>query len=154
MGRRARKSEALDTELADLPPELRWREWMGRVEAVIFASSEPVGREVLSRLVGRACSVDLLIDDIRSELRDRPVAGVARSYNLDASQLYAWRRKALSSGMVAPLTKGASKPATFTRFEAVGSDTVEIVIGDAVVRAGGDVDPDHLAKVLRAVRKA
>ena len=41
-----------------------------------------------------------------------------------------------------------------TRFEAVGSDTVEIVIGDAVVRAGGDVDPDHLAKVLRAVRKA
>lgn len=84
----------------------------------------------------------------------RNVSAVARSEGLDPSQLYAWRRKALSSGMVAPLTKGASKPATFTRFEAVGSDTVEIVIGDAVVRAGGDVDPDHLAKVLRAVRKA
>jgi transposase len=82
------------------------------------------------------------------------VSAVARSEGLDPSQLYAWRRKALSSGMVAPLTAGASKPAKFTRFEAVGSDTVEIVIGDAVVRAGGDVDPDHLAKVLRAVRKA
>lgn len=30
----------LDRELEDLPPELRWREWMLRVEAVIFASSD------------------------------------------------------------------------------------------------------------------
>lgn len=72
MGRRPRSSEGLDTELADLPPELRWREWMGRVEAVIFASAEPVTREMLTRLVGRDCSIDLLIDDIRDELRDRP----------------------------------------------------------------------------------
>ncbi|TIO92709.1 MAG: segregation and condensation protein B, partial [Mesorhizobium sp.] len=41
----------LDTELDHLPAELRWREWMGRVEAVIFAASEPVSREVLSRVV-------------------------------------------------------------------------------------------------------
>jgi len=72
MGRRARKSEDLDTELADLPAELRWREWMGRVEAVIFASPEPVTRETLSRVVGRECNVDLIIDDIRDELRGRP----------------------------------------------------------------------------------
>ncbi|WP_342587114.1 MULTISPECIES: hypothetical protein [Mesorhizobium] len=31
----------LDTELNHLPPELRWREGIGRVEAVIFAASEP-----------------------------------------------------------------------------------------------------------------
>lgn len=62
----------LDTELADLPPELRWREWMQRVEAVIFASAIPVPRETLARVVGRNCSVDLLIDDLREELRDRP----------------------------------------------------------------------------------
>ncbi|WP_287068114.1 hypothetical protein [Mesorhizobium sp.] len=31
---------------------------------------------------------------------------------------------------------------------------VEIVIGDAVVRAGGDVDPGRLARIIRAVRKA
>jgi hypothetical protein len=34
--------ELLDRELDHLPPELRWREWMGRVEAVIFAAAEPV----------------------------------------------------------------------------------------------------------------
>lgn len=52
-----------DRELEDLPPELRWREWMQRVEAVIFASAEPVGRETLARVVGKDCSIDLLIDD-------------------------------------------------------------------------------------------
>lgn len=31
-------------QLEDLPAELRWREWMMRVEAVIFASAEPVTR--------------------------------------------------------------------------------------------------------------
>lgn len=72
MGRPPRPTEGLDTELVDLPPELRWREWMGRVEAMIFASSEPVAREMLTRLIGRDCSLDLLIDDIRDELRDRP----------------------------------------------------------------------------------
>ncbi|MGO7042171.1 SMC-Scp complex subunit ScpB [Rhizobium acaciae] len=72
MGRRPRPREEFDAELADLPAELRWREWMGRVEALIFASAEPVARETLAGLVGRDCSIDLLIDDIREELRDRP----------------------------------------------------------------------------------
>ena len=72
MGRRARSSEGLDTELADLPPEIRWREWMGRVEAVIFASPEPVAREVLAKVVGRDCNINRIIDDIRDELRGRP----------------------------------------------------------------------------------
>ncbi len=62
----------LDRELVDLPPELRWREWMLRVEAVIFAAAEPVGRETLARVVGKDCSIDLLIDDLQEELRDRP----------------------------------------------------------------------------------
>ncbi len=67
----------LDRELADLPPALRWREWMLRVEAVIFAAAEPVGREVLARVVGKDCSIDLLIDDLIEELRDRPYGIVA-----------------------------------------------------------------------------
>ncbi|WP_050563168.1 SMC-Scp complex subunit ScpB [Sinorhizobium meliloti] len=66
-----------DRELEDLPPELRWREWMLRAEAVIFASAEPVTRETLARVVGQACSVDLLIDDLREELRTRPYDIVA-----------------------------------------------------------------------------
>ena len=82
------------------------------------------------------------------------VSAIARSEGLDPSQLYAWRRTALSSGTVAPLTQGPSKPGKFTRFEAMDSAVVEIVVGDIVVRTGGDVDPDHLAKILRVVRKA
>ncbi|WP_137114041.1 SMC-Scp complex subunit ScpB [Mesorhizobium sp. GR13] len=62
----------LDRELDHLPPEARWREWMNRVEATIFAASEPVTRDVLARVVGKSCSIDLLIDDIREELRGRP----------------------------------------------------------------------------------
>ncbi|MGO4408267.1 SMC-Scp complex subunit ScpB, partial [Bosea sp. RAF48] len=72
MAKRAQGEEFFDAELADLPPEIRWREWMGRVEAVIFASPEPVGRQALARVVGRDCSIDLLIADIRDELAGRP----------------------------------------------------------------------------------
>jgi len=61
-----------DRELEDLPPDLRWREWMLRVEAVIFASAEPVSRETLARVVGKDCSIDLLIADLREELSSRP----------------------------------------------------------------------------------
>ncbi|MGV0817552.1 SMC-Scp complex subunit ScpB [Martelella sp. AMO21009] len=61
-----------DRELEALPPDLRWREWMLRVEAVIFASAEPVTRETLARVVGKDCSIDLLIDDLQQELASRP----------------------------------------------------------------------------------
>lgn len=67
----------LDRELDHLPPEARWREWMHRVEATIFAASEPVTRETLARIIGKSCSIDLLIDDIREELRGRPYDLVA-----------------------------------------------------------------------------
>ena len=82
------------------------------------------------------------------------VSAIARSNGLDPSQLFAWRRKAKGSGVVAPLVGAPNQPVKFVRFEAVRSDTVEIVIGDVVVRAGGGVEPDRLAEVIRAVRKA
>ena len=62
----------IDRELADLPATLRWREWMLRVEAVIFASAEPVSRDGLASVVGQDCNIDLLIDDIREDLSGRP----------------------------------------------------------------------------------
>jgi chromosome segregation and condensation protein ScpB len=71
-GERRSNDHLFDRELDHLPPEARWREWMHRVEATIFAASEPVGRETLARIVGKSCSIDLLIDDIREELRGRP----------------------------------------------------------------------------------
>jgi chromosome segregation and condensation protein ScpB len=49
----------------------------GRVEAVIFASPKPVGREDLAKVVGEGANLDLLIDDIRAELVDRPYDLVA-----------------------------------------------------------------------------
>ena len=60
-----------DRDLDDLPQELRWREWMGRVEAVLFASASPVGRDDLARVVGNV-SVEMLIEDIQAELTGRP----------------------------------------------------------------------------------
>ena len=61
-----------DRDLDDLPQELRWREWMGRIEAVLFSSASPVGREDLARVVGQGASVEMLIEDIQAELTGRP----------------------------------------------------------------------------------
>jgi hypothetical protein len=73
MGRKRNSDRERDLELADLPPEMRWREWKARVEAVLFATPEPATREVLARVVGRDCALDLLIDDLKQDLlRTRP----------------------------------------------------------------------------------
>lgn len=61
-----------DRELEDLPPDLCWREWMGRIESVLFASAAPVGRDDLARVVGQGASVEMLIEDIQAELTGRP----------------------------------------------------------------------------------
>ncbi|WP_299682057.1 SMC-Scp complex subunit ScpB [uncultured Roseobacter sp.] len=66
------RDDVFDRELDDLPQELRWREWMGRIEAVLFASATPVGRDDLARVVGQGVSVEMLIDDVQAELTSRP----------------------------------------------------------------------------------
>ena len=63
--------QGLDRELEELPQELRWREWIRRIEAVLFASASPVPREDLARIVGQGASVDLLIDDLMADLEGR-----------------------------------------------------------------------------------
>ena len=82
MGRR--EDTELDRELAVLPPEMRWREWMRRIEAVLFASATPVAREDLARVVGQGASVDLLIEDLAVDLEGRPyeVAQVGKAWML------------------------------------------------------------------------
>ena len=67
-----RPEPELDRELPNLPSELRWREWLRRIEAVLFASATPVPREDLARVVGQGASVDLLIGDLAEVLTDRP----------------------------------------------------------------------------------
>ena len=89
--RKLAEDAVFDRELEDLPQELRWREWMGRIEAVLFASASPVGREDLARVVGQGASVDLLIDDLIAELEGRSfeVVKVAGGWMLRTRPAYA-----------------------------------------------------------------
>ena len=86
-----RPEPELDRELADLTPELRWREWMRRIEAVLFASASPVPREDLARIVGRGASVDLLVEDLAADLEGRSfeIAQVAGGWMFRTRTAYA-----------------------------------------------------------------
>lgn len=88
---RDRRETSLDRDLGDLSLDLRWREWMRRIEAVLFASSSPVSREALSRVVGQGASVDLLIEDLGVELAGRSyeIAQVADGWILRTRAAYA-----------------------------------------------------------------
>ena len=81
----------LDREFDDLPAELRWREWMRRIEAVLFASASPVPREDLARVVGQGASVELLIEDLAADLDGRSfeVTKVAGGWMLRTRPAYA-----------------------------------------------------------------
>ncbi|OOY14397.1 SMC-Scp complex subunit ScpB [Thioclava sp. DLFJ4-1] len=87
----ARDRTSLDRELDELPPELRWREWMLRIEAVLFASATPVPREDLARVVGQGASVELLLADLAADLEGRAfeVARVADGWMLRTRPAYA-----------------------------------------------------------------
>jgi segregation and condensation protein B len=63
---------------------------MMRVEAVIFAASQPVTRETLAALIGSDCHLDLLIADIRDELKSRPyeLVDVAGGFQLRTRRGY------------------------------------------------------------------
>jgi segregation and condensation protein B len=86
-----REETGLDRDLANLPPDLRWREWLRRIEAVLFASAAPVQREDLARVVGEGASVDLLIGDLAVDLEGRPyeVAQVGAGWMLRTRAAYA-----------------------------------------------------------------
>ena len=81
----------LDRELVDLAPGLRWQQWMQRIEAVLFASATPVPREHLQRIVGQEASVDLLIEDLASDLEGRAfeIAKVAEGWMFRTRSAYA-----------------------------------------------------------------
>ena len=81
----------LDRELANLPTDLRWKEWTRRIEAVLFASAKPVARDDLARVVGQGASVDLLIEDLAVDLKGRPyqVTKAGAGWMLRARPAYA-----------------------------------------------------------------
>ena len=88
---KVRSEPELDRELSDLTPEQRWREWMRRIEAVLFASAAPVARADLARVVGQRAAVDLLIADLAAELEGRPyeIARVGAGWMLRTRPAYA-----------------------------------------------------------------
>jgi len=100
MGRPKRHTQGFDAALADLPQGARWREWMLRVEAAIFAATEPLPSDALARLVGSSCNLDDLLADLSDELRARPydLVFVAGGYQLRTKPRFADAIRAANAG--------------------------------------------------------
>ena len=130
MAKTAKQSQTLafDPELAELPPEARWREWMNRIEAVLFAAPKPVERPALARIVGRDASIELLIDDIRADLKGRPyeLVSVAGGWQLRTRPAYA---DTISASLALP-----DRHIDFTRTELMV--LVSIAYHQPITRAG------------------
>ena len=147
--RRQRSGDSLDVELADLPPAARWREWMLRVEAAIFASQKPVPREALVRLVGEACRFDDLIADLIHELRGRPydLTLVAGGYALRTKTRFAPAIRAAHPGL------GGDDVAELTRTETFALTAIAylqpVTRGEISRLAGREISRDVIAALKR-----
>jgi segregation and condensation protein B len=141
--------ESLDVELADLPPAARWREWMLRVEAAIFASQKPVARDALVRLVGEACRFDDLIADLVHELRGRPydLSLVAGGYALRTKTRFAPAIRAAHPGL------GRDDVAQLTRTETFALTAIAylqpVTRGEISKLAGREISRDVIAALKR-----
>ncbi|WP_411907104.1 transposase [Rhizobium mayense] len=85
------------------------------------------------------------------------ISAIARAHGMDPSQLFGWRRAALASGAVRRLDQAPEEEVsaeTFTRFEAVRTDLVEICVGDTTLRVSVAIDPAMLSGIVKAVRQA
>jgi segregation and condensation protein B len=147
--RRRRDDEPLDTDLLDLPPAARWREWMLRVEAAIFASQKPVPREALVRLVGQDCRFDDLIADLTHELRGRPydLVLVAGGYALRTKTRFAPAIRAAHPG------RGGDEVAELTRTETFALTAIAylqpVTRGEISRLAGREISRDVIACLKR-----
>ena len=148
--RRRRNSEdGLDVELADLPAAARWREWMLRVEAAVFASQKPVAREALVRLVGQACRFDDLIADLIHELRGRPydLTLVAGGYALRTKTRFAAAIRAAHPGL------GGDDITELTRTETFALTAIAylqpVTRGEISRLAGREISRDIIAALKR-----
>ena len=141
--------ESLDVELADLPPAARWRDWMLRVEAAVFASARPVPREALVRLVGQACRFDDLIADLIHELRGRPydLTLVAGGYALRTKTRFAPAIRAAHPGL------GGDDVAELTRTETFALTAIAylqpVTRGEISRLAGREISRDIIASLKR-----
>jgi chromosome segregation and condensation protein ScpB len=141
------RAARLDRDLADLPDGMRWREWMMRAEAAIFAAARPVARETLAGLVGDACRLDALIADINDELKARPyeIVFVAGGYQFRTR--LAGTLRALAG------TKNAGPP-SFTRLEMLALSAIAyqqpVTRAELSRLAGHDISRDILGRLKAA----
>ena len=147
--RRRDEGELLDVDLSDLSPAARWREWMLRVEAAIFASARPVPREALVRLVGESCRFDDLIADLIHELRGRPydLTLVAGGYALRTKPRFAPAIRAAHPGL------GGDDVAELTRTETFALTAIAylqpVTRGEISKLAGREISRDVIASLKR-----
>jgi chromosome segregation and condensation protein ScpB len=147
--RRREGDEPLDVELFDLPPAARWREWMLRVEAAIFASPKPVPRETLVRLVGESCRFDDLIADLIHELRGRPydLTLVAGGYALRTKTRFAPAIRAAHPGL------GRDDGTELTRTETFALTAIAylqpVTRGEISKLAGREISRDVIGSLKR-----
>jgi segregation and condensation protein B len=147
--RRRAGDEALDVELLDLPPAARWREWMLRIEAAIFASEKPVLREALVRVVGQDCRFDDLVADLIQELRGRPydLVQVAGGYALRTKTRFAPAIHAVHPG------RAGDDVAELTRTETFALTAIAylqpVTRGEISRLAGREISRDVIAALKR-----
>jgi transposase len=89
-----------------------------------------------------------------------PVADVARRHGVTRWQVDDWRKR-LRDGRLA-LPEGVASTPAFAALvveeprqaTSVENASIEIVLGEVVIRVGPDVEEAHLSRVIRAVRGA
>jgi segregation and condensation protein B len=148
--RRQREGDQpLDTDLLDLPPAARWREWMLRVEAAIFASPGPVPRESLVRLVGQDCRFNDLIADLIHELRGRPydLTLVGGGYALRTKTRFAPAIRAVHPGRAGDAVGELTKTETFALTAIAYLQPV--TRGEISRLAGREISRDIIASLKR-----
>jgi segregation and condensation protein B len=147
--RRREGDEGLDVNLLDLPPAARWREWMLRVEAAVFASDKPVPREALVRVVGQACRFDELIADLTHELRGRPydLVQVAGGYALRTKTRFGPAIRAVHPG------RGGDAVGKLTKTETFALTAIAylqpVTRGEISRLAGREISRDIIAALKR-----
>lgn len=123
--------------------------YAGRLEVI----EGPTGRRRRSDAEKARIVAESLLPGVR-------VADVARRHVVTRWQVYDWRRLVRSGRLVLPESVAdapafaaliVEKPPQPVSAKATG---IEIVVGDAVIRAGQDVEEGHLSRVIRAVRAA
>jgi segregation and condensation protein B len=141
--------ESLDVELTDLPPAARWREWMLRVEAAVFASDKPVPREALVRLIGQDCRFDELIADLTHELRGRPydLVQVAGGYALRTKTRFAPAIRVAHPGRAGDAVGELTKTETFALTAIAYLQPV--TRGEISKLAGREINRDVIASLKR-----